>query len=61
MQDGCQVYMDSHMASNGSSYMVTWIVFKNHLSVAGLTQNRETAALQTLAVVDLFNHVQGPE
>jgi hypothetical protein len=52
--------MDSHMASNGSSYMVTWIVFKNHLSVAGLTQNWETAALQTLAVVDLFNHVQGP-
>jgi hypothetical protein len=28
MQDGCKVYMDSYMASNGSCFMVTWIIFK---------------------------------
>ena len=26
MQDGCKVYMDSYMASNGSCFMVTWII-----------------------------------
>jgi hypothetical protein len=31
MQDGCRVYMDSYMASNGSCFMVTWIILKNHL------------------------------
>jgi hypothetical protein len=31
MQDGCKVCMDSYMASNGSCFMVTWIIFKNHL------------------------------
>jgi hypothetical protein len=31
MQDGCKVYMDSYMASNGSCFMVTWTSFKNHL------------------------------
>ena len=54
MQDGCKVYMDSYMASNGSCFMVTWIVFKNHLLEVGLTQNRETIALQNLTIVDLF-------
>ena len=24
MQDGCKVYMDSYMASNGPCFMVTW-------------------------------------
>ena len=42
MQDGCRVYMDSYMATNGSCFMVTWITFKNHLLKVGLTQNRET-------------------
>jgi hypothetical protein len=23
-------YMDSYMASNGSGFMVTWTIFKNH-------------------------------
>ena len=41
MQDGCKVYMDSYMASNGSCFMVTWIIFKNHLLEVGLTQNRD--------------------
>ena len=54
MHDGCKVYMDSYMASDGSCFMVTWIIFKNHLLEVGLTQNRETMALQTLTTVDLF-------
>jgi hypothetical protein len=42
MQDGCKVYMASYMASNGSCFMVTWTIFKNHLLEVWLTQNRET-------------------
>jgi hypothetical protein len=38
MQDGCTIYMDSYMASNGSCFMVTCIIFKNHLLRVGLTQ-----------------------
>ena len=38
MQDGCKVYMDSCMASNG----------------VGLTQIQETMALQTLTTIDIF-------
>ena len=30
MQHGCKVYMDSYMAPNGSCFMATLIVFKNH-------------------------------
>ena len=54
MQDGCKVYMDSYMALNGSCFMVTWIIFNNHLLDVGLTQNWETTALKTLTIVDLF-------
>ena len=54
MQDGCQVYMDPYMASNGLCFMVTWTIFKNHLLEVGLTQNQETMALQTLTTIDLF-------
>ena len=54
MQDGCKVYMDSYMASNGSSFMVTWIIFQNHLLEVGLAHNRETMALRTLTTVDVF-------
>ena len=58
MQDGCKVYMDSYMASNGSCFMVTWIIFKNHLLKVGLTENRETImALRTLTTLDLFNFI----
>jgi hypothetical protein len=53
MQDGCKAYTDSYMVSNGSCFMVTWTIFKNHLLEVGLTQNRETMALQTLTTVDL--------
>jgi hypothetical protein len=34
--------------------MVTGTLFKNHLFEVGLTQNRETVALQMLTTVDLF-------
>jgi hypothetical protein len=61
IQDGCKVHMDSYMASNGSCFMVTWIIFKNHLLEVGLTHNRETMALWMLTIVDLFYfyHVWG--
>ena len=55
MQDGCKVYTDSYMASNGLGFMVTWIIFKNHLLEVGPTQNHwETMALRTLTIVDLL-------
>ena len=55
MQDGFKVDMDSYMALNGSCFMVTWIIFKNHLLEVGLTQNHwETMALQTLTTIGLF-------
>ena len=54
MQDGCEVYMKSYMASNGSCFIVTRTVYKNHLLEASLTQNRETMALWTLTTVDIF-------
>ena len=48
MQDGCEVDLDSYMASNGSCFMVTWTIFKNRLLEVGLTQNRQTMALTTV-------------
>jgi hypothetical protein len=42
MQDECKVYVDSYMTSNGSCFMVTWTIFKNHMLEVHLTQNRET-------------------
>ena len=54
MQNGC-VYMDSYMAC------IKWIMFHGHLDYfqnnlleVGLTQNRETVALQRLTIVDLL-------
>jgi hypothetical protein len=62
MQDGCKVYMDSYMASNGSCFKVTWIIFKNHLLEVGLTQNRETISLPKPhnCWFIIFHHVWGP-
>ena len=51
MQDGCKVYLDSYMASNGSCFMIIWTIFKIHLLEVGLTQNQ---GLRTLTTVDLF-------
>ena len=49
--------MDPYMASNGSCFMVTWIIFKNHLLEVDLTPNWETVALRTLTTVDLFHFI----
>ena len=57
LQDGCKVYMDSYMASDGSCFMVTWTIFKNHLLEVGLTQNQETMALRKLTTVGLFYYI----
>ena len=55
MQDGCKVYMDSYMASNGSCFVATWAILQNDLvEVVGLTQIRETMTLRKLTTVDLF-------
>jgi hypothetical protein len=35
LHDGCEVYMDSYMASKGSCFKVTWIIFINHLLEPG--------------------------
>ena len=55
MQDRCKVYM----ASNGSCFMVTWTIFKDHLLKVGLTQNRETVALRKLTSADLIYLIMG--
>ena len=47
-QDGHEVYMDSYMAFMFRDHLN---YFKNHLLEVGLTQNRETTALQTLMTV----------
>jgi hypothetical protein len=54
MQYGCKLYMDFYIASNGSCFMVTWTIFKDHLLEVGLTQNWDTMALQALTTVNLF-------
>ena len=46
------------MTLNGSCFMVTWIIFKNHLLEVGLTQNRETMADQMLTTIDLFDFIK---
>ena len=56
-QDGCKVYKDSYMASNGACFMVTWIISKNHLLEIGLTQNRETMALQSLTTIEFLHFI----
>ena len=58
MHVGCKVYMDSCMELNGSCFMVTWTIYKNHLLEVGLTQNQETMALRTLTTVDLFYFIK---
>ena len=54
MQDGCKVYVDSYMAPNGPCFMVTWIIFKNHLLEVSLTQTQGIVALRTLTTVELY-------
>ena len=54
MQDGCKVYLDSYMASNGLGFMVTWTILKTHLLGVGRIQNREIMALRMFTTVDFF-------
>ena len=56
MQDGCKVYMDSYMASNGSCVHGTWTIFKIHLLEVGLTQNHWETMLHN-QLIFLFDHV----
>ena len=46
--------MDLYMALNGSSVMVSWAIFENHLLEVGLTQNHEIMALRMFTNVDLI-------
>ena len=41
-----KAYMYSHMASNGSCFTITWIIFKNHLLEVGLTKPRDHGTLK---------------
>jgi hypothetical protein len=50
-------YMGFYIASNGSCFMVTWIVFKNHLLEAWLTQNQEVMAFQKPTTVNFFYYI----
>ena len=56
-EDGCKVYMNFYMASNGSCFTVTCTIFKNHLLEVGLTQNRETMTLRTLLTTVDFTYL----
>jgi hypothetical protein len=40
MRDRWKVYVDSYVALDGSCFMVTWTIFKNHLLGVGLPQSR---------------------
>jgi hypothetical protein len=62
MQDGCKVYMESYVASNGSCFMVTWTIFKIHLLGVGLRQkpgDHGTPNAHNRWFI-LFYHVWGP-
>ena len=56
MQDGCKVYMNPtlHRVDHVSWSLGLFLPSKKHLLEAGLTQNRDTMALQTLTIVELF-------
>ena len=56
-----KIYVDSYMIANGSCFMITWIIFKNHLLEVGLTQNRETMALRMLTTVDLIYFIMSED
>jgi hypothetical protein len=57
LQVGCKLVKSTWIPAwhqNGSCFMVTWTISKNHLLEVGLTQNQETIALRHLTVIDLF-------
>jgi hypothetical protein len=53
-----KVYMDSYMASNGSCFMVTWNILKNHFLEVGLNGRGKPTASSLLA--DGFPLMAGP-
>ena len=46
------------MVSNGSCFMVTWTILKNHLLEEGPTENWETMAFRTIRIVDSFYFIK---
>ena len=62
MQDECKVYMDSYMASNGSCFMVTWTILKNHLLEVDFNTNLGDPGTPNAhnRWFILFYHVWGP-
>ena len=54
MEDGCKVYMDSYMASNGSRFHGHMDYFQEPPLGGSPDTNRETMALRTLTTVGLF-------
>ena len=62
VQGGCKVYMDSHMASHGSCFMVTWIIIKK--PPLGGRPNTKPGDYGTPNTHNRwfieFNHVRGP-
>ena len=52
MQDGWNMYTDSYMASNGSCFMVTWTILKNHF----LEGRPHTKPLGDHATPNAHNH-----
>ena len=54
MQDGCKVYVDSSMASNGSCFMVTWTIYKKPPLGGRSNTKPGHMALQMFITVDLF-------
>ena len=51
MQDGCKVYMDLSMASNGSCFHGHLDYIQSRLLEVGITQNRETTAIRNLTAL----------
>ena len=46
--------MEFYMASDGSCFMVTWIILKTHFLKVSLRQNQETMVLRNLVAIDLL-------
>ena len=62
MQERSKLYMNSYMASNGSRFMVTWIVYKKpHLGGRCNTRPRDhgTPKYHSRCFI-LFHHARGP-
>ena len=45
------------VASNGSYFIASWLIFKNHFLKLGVTQNWDIIAFRTLTTVHLFDSI----